>query len=363
MNAPIQPLISFCIFTYNRIATLIELLNRLIPQVESVGGGKYQIVVLDNASTDQTESVMTALAARFSFIKYRRNPENIGLIGNYLAAVRAADASYVWPFGDDDNLEDGALARVLEFVERANPDLVYLSTREVVRGENRVMRRQIVPRDSDVKFNNIEDMILDLGYGCALMLTSSFVYRKSVLDNVDVDGIMGIDDLIGHIELLPEAFQNKDCRAMAAPVVIHFQPPGGARWARDWEDGHDSTNLYVTSIALVKRIARLRSKKILSEDYWRKATAPYRSHTAGGVCEYTISLASDMVLQIAEAVEENTNRQRRLSDEDWDIVTAELDSSGDTRVIDKIRELRAYEKLRCKVRKVELSGAFRRNLP
>lgn len=83
---------------------------------------KLDVVVSDNASTDNTEAVVKASGLP---IVYHRNASNIGFGKNLLNATgRLAKGEYVWVIGDDDFILPGGIARILESITAA-PDIDY----------------------------------------------------------------------------------------------------------------------------------------------------------------------------------------------------------------------------------------------
>jgi glycosyltransferase involved in cell wall biosynthesis len=86
-----------------------------------------EIVVCDNASTDDTPQVIQPYLGRTDF-RYYRNPVNIGMLGNLQATAHHARGRHVWVLGDDDLLKPGAIERVLRIVtEKPDLALVYLN--------------------------------------------------------------------------------------------------------------------------------------------------------------------------------------------------------------------------------------------
>jgi glycosyltransferase involved in cell wall biosynthesis len=86
-----------------------------------------ELVISDNASTDDTEDVCHELAAADSRVKYHRQPQNIGLLNNFVYAVGAATGEYFRWIGDDDRLHPEMAARCLgAFAE--DPRLVLVTT-------------------------------------------------------------------------------------------------------------------------------------------------------------------------------------------------------------------------------------------
>ena len=71
-----RPLLSICIPTYNRSAYLRRSIESLICQPEFLDG-RVEIVVSDNASQDDTGSVVKVYCDRFDNVSYYRNSENV----------------------------------------------------------------------------------------------------------------------------------------------------------------------------------------------------------------------------------------------------------------------------------------------
>jgi abequosyltransferase len=104
-----MPTLAICIPTYNRSRYLAELLDSIAGQDVS----NLEVVVSDDASPDDTPSVVSGYQSRIKNLNFIRQPVNIGLDRNFLAVVRAASADYVWLMGDDDKLEPGSVNHVL----------------------------------------------------------------------------------------------------------------------------------------------------------------------------------------------------------------------------------------------------------
>lgn len=101
------------------------------------------IVVLDNASTDDTVAVVTRYADRG--VRCVRNEVNIGAIGNHNRALELATAEYVKLLSADDVLLPGTLAKQMAVLDR-HPDVGVVSCNCIVtdnelqpRGETRYL--------------------------------------------------------------------------------------------------------------------------------------------------------------------------------------------------------------------------------
>ena len=110
-----QYLISFCVPTYNRSDFLAETLDSIIRQSDA----SIQIVVSDNASTDNTFEIVEAARTKFENIVYYRWDQNMGADLNYLKTVELANGEYCWFLGSDDIIRDDAVARMKKEVQES----------------------------------------------------------------------------------------------------------------------------------------------------------------------------------------------------------------------------------------------------
>lgn len=92
----VDPLVTVCIPTYNRAS----LLRQSIASVLSQTFHDFRLIVVDNASDDETETVVRSFDdAR---VKYVRNAQNIGLRGNWNRCLALATGQYITILPDDD---------------------------------------------------------------------------------------------------------------------------------------------------------------------------------------------------------------------------------------------------------------------
>lgn len=110
--------LSILIPTYNRCNDLrknLELLCKFIKndKLES----DVCICVSDNASTDDTESLMHLFLSKEVCVKYYRNDANVGYCKNVLSLLSKAETEWVMLLGDDDYLESWYLKGCLEQIK------------------------------------------------------------------------------------------------------------------------------------------------------------------------------------------------------------------------------------------------------
>ncbi len=122
-----RPILTIAVPTYNRATLLCRLLSTLFEQIGA--DSRVELIVSDNASTDNTPEVVQSFRDCGKSFRSIRNSENIGPDRNILQCFEAANGKYVWIFGDDDMLEPGGLATVLTYMSADEYDLIYVSAK------------------------------------------------------------------------------------------------------------------------------------------------------------------------------------------------------------------------------------------
>lgn len=112
------PSVTIAIPTYNRSQLLKKSLQSVLAQTHA----DLEVLVLDNASEDDTQSVVNALAD--PRIKYIGSSENIGLFRNWNRAIKLKRSPYLVILPDDDELLPTFIQESLTALE-ANPDAAY----------------------------------------------------------------------------------------------------------------------------------------------------------------------------------------------------------------------------------------------
>ena len=117
---PPPPKLSICIPTYNRAPFLDRVLTHL--RDDAVLPFDFEIVVSDNASTDDTGNVVKRYADAGLQIRYLKQAANSGLEPNFCSAMRHARGEYTVYLADDDFLVFDKLIRVVECLDQ-NPGI------------------------------------------------------------------------------------------------------------------------------------------------------------------------------------------------------------------------------------------------
>lgn len=117
-----EPLVSVCIPTYNRSIKL----NRAVAELKICSYKNLEIIISDNASSDNTQNMCLALAKSDNRIKYFRQSENMGPINNYEFARTQATGKYFLWLCDDDGLDFDYIRTCVSELER-DPSLLIVS--------------------------------------------------------------------------------------------------------------------------------------------------------------------------------------------------------------------------------------------
>lgn len=93
-----MPKVSVIICTYNRA----KLLPRAIDSVLSQDFKDFELLVIDDASTDETENLIASYIKKDPRVKYYKNDFNIGVVKSRNQAVSLAKAEYIAMLDSDD---------------------------------------------------------------------------------------------------------------------------------------------------------------------------------------------------------------------------------------------------------------------
>jgi glycosyl transferase family 2 len=117
IESPTTPLVSVGLPTYNRAAQL----KRAIESVLSQDYANLELIISDNRSTDETESVCREICAMDNRVRYIQQPGNLGPVINFHKVLQNARGEFFMWLGDDDWLEPFYVSTCVRYL-MANPD-------------------------------------------------------------------------------------------------------------------------------------------------------------------------------------------------------------------------------------------------
>lgn len=104
------PLVSIAVPVFNGAETLSPVIESALSQDYA----NLEVVVSDNASTDDTERMCRAFARSDKRVVYRRHASNVGLLNNFRSVAEAAQGTFVRWLGDADFLEPDYVSRSVQ---------------------------------------------------------------------------------------------------------------------------------------------------------------------------------------------------------------------------------------------------------
>jgi abequosyltransferase len=168
------PLLSICIATYNRADYIGETLDSIIPQLTD----DVELLVVDGASTDDTENVMRNYLKKSDKIRYIRFPQKGGVDQDYDKSVELARGDFCWLFTDDDLLKPGAVAAVKSAIG-AGYGLVIVNAEVQDRELSGVLQSQRIRMKENKIYasNEMENLFIDAMW--LLSFIGAVVIRRS----------------------------------------------------------------------------------------------------------------------------------------------------------------------------------------
>lgn len=169
--------LSICIPTYNRSQFIGVTLNNIISQCND----EVEIVIMDGASTDNTESVVQEFQERFDNIRYCRGQKNMGVDADLAKAIILAQGEYCWLMSSDDLLTSKAVSVVLSEIESGCG--IYLCNRtECTKEMVPVIRQYWFPRKfNDHIFNLFSGDDLREYFGATNLIGAIFSYIPCII--------------------------------------------------------------------------------------------------------------------------------------------------------------------------------------
>ena len=111
-----RPMLTIAVPTFERSRSLvdtIESIRRACGQCVA----PVEVLVVDNASGDDSREVVARSARDFLGLRYERQDSNVGGERNFFSCIEMALGSHVWVVGDDDVVEPSSVARIVRALD------------------------------------------------------------------------------------------------------------------------------------------------------------------------------------------------------------------------------------------------------
>jgi len=242
--------LSIAIPTHNGSQYIREALDSIVCQLNEIDD-YVEIVISDNASTDQTPEIIREYQQKYSFIKYFWNTENLGPDSNFDLAVRRSAGEFVWLFSDDDQLKPEAIKKVLDVLKN-HPELtaIFVNSCNYDYNLKQYDSQPSVKIKKDTLFETADDFLSNIRINAAFV--SSDIVRRSSWEEAHPEIYIGTN-WIQYATLLT-LIMDHHSYCIAEPYVMHMHRGGYIR------PGDNSEWSMKIAITLMEVLNSLRGK-------------------------------------------------------------------------------------------------------
>lgn len=240
-----KPFLSFCIPTYNRWFFLKETIESILISVKMLPSDiKYEIIISDNASTDNTNHCLSEFSEELS-VRYFRREATTHPADNLFYACSKATGEYIWLLGDDDPMFENAVEKVIESIKTKHIDYLFVP-RELVNNDLSPHPCGMQPKSSMnslIKYISGKELFNDpkaeffslVGfYGCNIIRRS--LWEQSVKE-LDIPYSSLINDVWAHIKIILYSIVNRPVARLGAPGVrCRLNPSSAHKDSHIWLD-------------------------------------------------------------------------------------------------------------------------------
>jgi glycosyltransferase involved in cell wall biosynthesis len=139
-------LVSVCLASYNSGEYLEAAVTSVVEQTYK----NWELIVVDDCSTDNTREVVIGVISRFGDprIRFFTNPVRLGMVANWNRAVELANGQFIKVLGQDDILKPDCLALQVATMQRHPEVTVVTCARQVVGPTGKpILVRRCFPRE------------------------------------------------------------------------------------------------------------------------------------------------------------------------------------------------------------------------
>ncbi len=183
-----RPLVSIVMATYNGIKYIPEQLDSLLAQTYA----RIEIIVTDDASTDDTPALLQTYADKHANIRLLLNRENIGYVKNFEKGMLAAAGDLIAPSDQDDIWKSEKIERMVAAM--GDEEIIYCNS-ELIDQNNALLGKKLSEIKLFANFNNC----LNYTVGNSAPGHAMLIRKKVVLDSVPLPTMVPHDYWLGFV--------------------------------------------------------------------------------------------------------------------------------------------------------------------
>ncbi|HVT63518.1 MAG TPA: glycosyltransferase family 2 protein [Legionellaceae bacterium] len=164
--------------TWNRAEFLKPNVLSIIAAIEKAATDQVEVFISDNASTDDSAEFLRDISQQYPFIRYICQSHNQGANANFYTVLKEARGTYIWLLGDDDQIHEDCIQRILTDIDQYQPGIMIGGTEYDKTGE-----RIYLP---DITEYLLTDQRILLDYDGFVLAgkMSVLIYEKAALEQV-----------------------------------------------------------------------------------------------------------------------------------------------------------------------------------
>ena len=144
-------LLSIMIETYNQEDYIAQTLDSIINQNV---GFKYELLIGDDCSNDNTPKILDEYAKKYDFITVFHNEKNLGPMGNYYHLLSECKGTYIMDCAGDDYWLPGKVQYQIDYMEK-HPDIGLCYSKAKIFDEKKKMILKKSSGSKREKFHNL----------------------------------------------------------------------------------------------------------------------------------------------------------------------------------------------------------------
>lgn len=150
-----KPFVSICIPTYNGALYLSTCIDSCIGQTYT----NNEIIICDDGSTDNTFSIVEEYLKKSDKIRLLKNPQNLGLVGNWNKCMQEAKGEWIKFIFQDDYMEPDCLHKFVEAIKEDAYLVVckrnFIIEKKVTQDELDYYQRRVKTLENTGYFNSV----------------------------------------------------------------------------------------------------------------------------------------------------------------------------------------------------------------
>ncbi len=220
-----QPVVSVIMPSYNAEKYIAEAIKSVLAQTYS----NWELLILDDGSTDRTAEIVQAFEAADRRISLRRNPGNMGVARTRNRGLDLAKGEWIALLDSDDIWHSNKIEKQMEKARRTGARIIYTSY-SLFTDKPDGRRNYIVPACT-----NYESMLLENVIGC-----STVMLHRSILEEHHFrDGIYH-EDYALWLELLKSGYIAVGC----SDVLVDWRVSQTSRSFNKWSAAGNRWMIY-----------------------------------------------------------------------------------------------------------------------